>query len=139
MLLSGTSTYNEILRSCLPPAEEQTRGSRQRRRRAAAGGPVDAEAGLQQPLLPGEADAADGGQQEKGRRAGGPSVHFAAAADAPPSRPITAARQAGAGGGSRGRYTMARQASVCLPAREPACPALLSGPGAVWAFWSSPK
>lgn len=89
ILLSGTSIYNELLRSCLPSAEPR---SRLRRRSG------DAEAGLQQPLLPGLA-AEEQEQQEQ--EAGRPGVRFA---EPPPaSRPIAAGRQ-----GPHAHYTMAR-------------------------------
>lgn len=95
VLLSGTSIYNELLRSCLPAAEPHGR----RRRRSA-----DAEAALQEPLLPAQA-AEEQEQQAAGRPAGsGPGVRFA---EPPPaSRPIAAGRQ---GPGGHARYTMARQ------------------------------
>lgn len=99
VLLSGTSIYNELLRSCLPPAEPH----RRRRRRSSSS---DAEAGLQQPLLAGQAAGEQEQQEEQaaGRPAGsGPGVRFAE--PPPPSRPIAAGRQ---GPGSHARYTMAR-------------------------------
>lgn len=109
VLLSGTSVYNEILRTCLPAPEPRRRSSRRHGRSGvpAMGGDAGEE-GLQEPLLLGEADftdahaAAQQQEQQRMKRPGG--VRFAEAP--PPSRPIAAGRQQG---GEHGRYTMARQ------------------------------
>lgn len=112
VLLSGTSVYNEILRSCLPAAEPRPRRHAHRhlaRGEALAG---DAEAGLHQPLLAreeqpgGGSDRAGGSGGQKAAGAGGAghtTVRFAA--DVPASRPIAAGRQSDA---QHARYTMAR-------------------------------
>ncbi|PRW18296.1 Solute carrier family 35 member F6 [Chlorella sorokiniana] len=103
VLLSGTSIYNELLRSCLPPAEPHSR----RRRRSSS---ADAEAGLQQPLLAGQAAEGEVQQQAGGR----PGVRFA---EPPPaSRPIAAGRQ---GPGGHARYTMARSVTILPAALDP--------------------
>ncbi|KAL4457997.1 hypothetical protein ABPG75_012862 [Micractinium tetrahymenae] len=121
VLLSGTSVYNEILRSCLPAAEPRRRRHahhRLSRGEALAG---DAEAGLQQPLLLGDEELAGGGGQAGGsggqEAAGGKShttVRFAA--DTPASRPIAAGRQ---GDGPHARYTMARSVTILPAALSP--------------------
>lgn len=108
VLLSGTSVYNEILRTCLPAAEPRRQRQRQRSGRTAAEA-VDAEAALQQPLLLGQADFAEQQQQPRTVRPQGSNaaagVRFA---EVPaPSRPIAAGRHSGA---DHARYTMARQA-----------------------------
>lgn len=123
VLLSGTSVYNEILRSCLPAAEPRRRRQHRRLSRGAAAG--DAEDGMAQPLLGGSADfgsgeegqegaAAGRGQRLKGAQGeGGSSVRFAA--DLPrASRPIAAGRQHG-----EGRYTMARSVTILPAALSP--------------------
>lgn len=100
VLLSGTSVYNEIMRSCLPAAEPRRR-SRSHRSRAT----TDAEAGLSAPLL-GEGDFGAGSaeeQQQQGKAGdGGPGVRFAPMP--PSSRPIAAGRASD----THARYTMAR-------------------------------
>lgn len=93
VLLTGTSVYNELMRSCLPAPEPRPRRHRRR---------SDAEAGLQQPLLPGQAGAGDEQQQTQQQR-----VRFTE--PLPASQPIATGRQ---GPGGHTRYTMARQASA---------------------------
>lgn len=128
VLLSGTSVYNEILRSCLPtPAEPHRRSSRRHSRPGTANTEVGS---LQEPLLLGEADfeAAAGAQQQQqqqGKR--GSNVRFA---DMPPSQPIAAGRQSG---GEHGRYTMARWAGRRVGRQACLVRALAWPPGAsVW-------
>ncbi|KAL4853473.1 Solute carrier family 35 member F6 [Chlorella vulgaris] len=108
VLLSGTSVYNEILRTCLPAADARHRRHRGHRSLAA-----DAGDGLAEPLLLPQQDLSQGGQaaaaaqqqqQQQQQKAGSyGGVRFA---DSLASRPIAAGRA-----GSSSRYTMARQ--VC--------------------------
>lgn len=115
VLLSGTSVYNEILRTCLPPAEPRPR---RRRSRPAA----DAEAGVQEPLLQGQAQA----QQQQAERPS--TVRFA---EVPASQPIAAGRAAA----DHARYTMARRAALGWQA---VLAGLMTGWACTAAEWPAP-
>ncbi|KAI3435485.1 hypothetical protein D9Q98_001551 [Chlorella vulgaris] len=114
VLLSGTSVYNEILRTCLPAADARHRRHRGHRSLAA-----DAGDGLAEPLLLPQQDLSQGGQaaaaaqqhqqQQKAGSYGG--VRFA---DSLASRPIAAGRA-----GSSSRYTMARSVTILPAALSP--------------------
>lgn len=113
VLLSGTSVYNEILRSCLPAAEPRRRCHSCQRPARGEAPPGDPEAGLQQPLLAGHEQCEDSGQAGGSGRQGAAEAKVPAhttvrfAADVPASRPIAAGRQ---GDAPHARYTMARWA-----------------------------
>eukprot|EP00887_Chlorella_sp_A99_P001474 scaffold8.g1474.t1 len=138
-LVSGTSIYNDLLRSCLPAptdAERRHRRSRRRRPEAAAG---DEEGGAAVQLLldggggggeaPAQGGGAGGGKAPRGVRFAPEPLH---------SAPISAGRPPRGGGRPRGAespYTMARSVTILPQALSPH--SLASVPSASpWAYGS---